>query len=157
MKKFFAWVWGLLLSTGKALLLTIYILVSGYTVLLTGCASMMPTRESPLAEPLGIDVWDYKGWTFVFMTESVYNLWAIRLNAYKESTDLINAAPLAMHEQAVDWLNIALSGSLFGGAPALYALGKKKKRPGDVTKEDAEKERLAAGLQDPEDFKKTLV
>lgn len=140
----------------RAALAALYILIACYTTMLTGCASLMPTREGPVAEPLGYNIWDWNGWTFVFITEAVYNIEVVKLNAYKETMDIMNKPALEFHEQAVDWLNVGLSASMFGGAPALYAIGKRKKRPGDISKEDAEKDRLAAGLQDPDEFKKTL-
>lgn len=136
-------------SVGKAALVTAYILIAAYTTMLTGCASMMPTRESPIAEPLGYDVWDYKGWTFVFMTEAKYNIEVVKLRAYKETADLINKPFLDFHTESVDLLNIALSGTLFGGMSFAW----RRLPRGAVKKEDYEK----AGLQDPDEFKKTLA
>lgn len=150
-KKFFSTIWKFFRSVGNAILVSVYVLIAVYTTLLTGCASLMPTRESPIAEPLGYNVWDFKGWTFIFMTEAVYNIEVIKLKAYKESTDLVNKPFIEGHGQAVNWLNIALSASAFGGIPlALRTLPK-----GAVRKEDYERDIARAGNQNPDDFNRT--
>ena len=120
---------------------------------MTGCVGLMPTREPPMTQELGFDVPDVKGWTFVFLNEAAYNWEAEKLNFWKISMDFVNKPMIALHEQAVDWLNIGLSAGLFGGAPTAVALALKKVPKGSVKKEDHEAELDRVGNMDPESYR----
>ena len=143
MKKFFAKLW-------KSLLVVVYILLATVTTLLSGCESLTPTRRPPLAEKIGYNIPDFKGWTTTGINDAVYNMEVQKLKLLASMINLVNVPALQARKQAVDWLNVGMSAGLFGGLPlALRRIPK-----GAVKKEDHEKRVAEAGLQDPEDFKK---
>jgi hypothetical protein len=134
--------------------IALYCITACYTSLLTGCVGMMPTRVPPMTSELKYKVPNIKGWTTVGMNEAAYNWEAEKLNFWKISMDFVNKPMIALHEQAVDWLNIGLSAGLFGGAPAAVALALKKAPKGSVKKEEVDKLVKEAGEMDPDEFKK---
>lgn len=119
---------------------------------LTGCSSLMPTKEPPLAEKIGYRIPDYRGWTTVGINETIYKIEYEKLKILRTMVDVVNEPALAAHEQAIDWLNVGLSAGTFAGIPAATALALKKLPRGAVKKEDHLAAVEKAGRMDPRDF-----
>jgi hypothetical protein len=116
----------------KATVGTLYAVVAVIITLFTGCASLMPTRVPPLTAELGYDVPDYKGWTVVGLNDGAYRMEVEKLKVWKVMIGLVNDPALALHGQAVNWLNMALAGGALGGIP----LALKRVPPGYTKKEE---------------------
>lgn len=125
--------------TAKVVLWTCYGIASICVTCLSGCAGMTPTREPPLAEKIGYEIPDWKGWTTTGINEGVYKIELEKLKVLRVMVDVVNEPALAAREQAVDWLNVGLSAGTFGGVPLAAALALKKVPKGAVKKEDHEK------------------
>jgi hypothetical protein len=136
-----------------AALIGVYVVMALVVTALSGCKSLTPTRVPPLAKEIGYIVPNYKGWTTAGINEAVYELEAKKLELLSTMIDTVNRPAYAIREQAIDWLNIALSGGLFGGIP----LALRKLPRGAVRKEEHEVAVIKAGIQDPEEFRKTLA
>lgn len=128
----------------------LYCLVAVYTSLLTGCAGLMLTKVPPMTKELGYKVpLQYKGYTFVFVNEAAYTWEAEKLNFWRIAMDFVNKPAIAIHDQAVNWLNIGLSAGMFGGGPVAIAMALKKVPKGAVKKEDHDKEVQEALMKEP--------
>jgi len=123
----------------KTLLGTVYCTLALYTTVLTGCVGVMPAFVPPLTEALGFHVPNIKGVTTVGLNEGAYKWEAEKLNFWRRSMDFVNQPMIALHDQAVDWLNIVLSATAFGGLPAVALIAGKKIPSNAIKKEDHER------------------
>jgi hypothetical protein len=120
----------------KSAFVLIYCVIAVYTTALTGCVGMMLTAVPPLTESLGYRVPNLWGVTTVGLNEGSYTWEAEKLNFWRTSMDFVNQPAIDVHAQAVDWLNIALSASVFGGIPLVAKVALKKLPKGAVSEKD---------------------
>ena len=137
-RKLFALI-GIVVYTFAAICVTVF----------TGCSSVMPTKEPPLAEAIGYEIPDWKGWTTVGINEAVYKLEYEKLKVLRTMVNIVNEPALAAHEQAINWLNVGLSAGTFGGIPLAGALALKKLPKGAVKEEDHLAEVEKARMEQP--------
>ena len=95
----------------------IYALLASYVTLVSGCKSAMPTRIVPFAEEVGIEVPNFKGWTFVFLNEMRYKYESEKVKMYGNMMEITHQVTFDVYDITMDWVNMALAGGALGGIP----------------------------------------
>lgn len=139
----------LFLNMFKLIAATVYTFAAICITIFTGCASVMPTKEPPLAEAIGYEIPSWKGWTTVGINEAVYKIEYEKLRVLRTMVNVVNEPALAAHEQAINWLNVGLSAGTFGGIPLAGALALKKLPKGAIKEEDHLAEVEKARMEQP--------
>ena len=95
----------------------IYALLASYVTLVSGCKSAMPTRIVPFSEEVGIEVPNFKGWTFVFQNEMLYKYESEKVKMYGNMMEITHQVTFDVYDITMDWVNMALAGGALGGIP----------------------------------------